>query len=420
MGGLRLAVVVCMAVGACGQNFMPTGPMTTARVNQTAVVLANGDVLLAGGGVGSSPSLSTAAIYDPATGTFTPTGSLQAPRTDAVATLVTAGVLKGQAILIGGNNGDSDNAYASTEIYDPVAGSFRFGPMMPFAIGLPYAVSLPDGKIVVFGLEPDPSCRSGPCISSWTVYDPAANAFTSSGEMPVDVADFEAAALQDNEVLIAGGLASGAVMATAALFDPGNGAFTPTGPMQTPRARGIAVALSDGSVLIAGGVENVAPSGSLTSAEIYSPKTGKFSPAGNLPASLTLVGSSATLLSNGEVLLAGGGSPTLSSLADAEIYDPVHRTFISAGQMDAARSRFTATLLQNGNVLIAGGLSFPPAGSQATTDLASAELYAPASAPHPNFFCKLVPIQPLSGSTKRRPSLQSASTRSVGSTAPSL
>jgi uncharacterized membrane protein len=62
----------------------------------------------------------------------------------------------------------------------------------------------------------------------------------------------------------------------------------------------------------------------------------------------------ATLLQNGQVLVAGGLNETLSGIATAELYDPSKGTWNTTGNMN--RSRATpATLLPNGQVLMAGG-----------------------------------------------------------------
>src|SRR6266568_1427373 len=79
----------------------------------------------------------------------------------------------------------------------------------------------------------------------------------------------------------------------------------------------------------------------------------------------------ATLLSNGKVLVAGGYNG--GSLASAELYDPTSGTWTATGSLATARYVHTATLLPNGKVLVAGGagaLDAPPA---------SGELYDPAS-----------------------------------------
>jgi hypothetical protein len=82
-----------------------------------------------------------------------------------------------------------------------------------------------------------------------------------------------------------------------------------------------------------------------------------FRSTGSLNTSRT--GHTATLLPNGKVLIVGGatypGNGTVVILASSEIYDPVSQTFTVSGSLNTARTQHTATLLPNGKVLIAGG-----------------------------------------------------------------
>src|SRR5947207_7671693 len=84
-------------------------------------------------------------------------------------------------------------------------------------------------------------------------------------------------------------------------------------------------------------------------------------------------GHTATLLSNGKVLVAGGGGSDFKPIASAELYDRATGASTATGSLATARSFHTATLLPNGKVLVAGG------SDSNFNAMASAELYDPAS-----------------------------------------
>jgi len=135
--------------------------------------------------------------------------------------------------------------------------------------------------------------------------------------------------------------------------------------MVKAREHHTATVLSDGRVLIAGGSGDA-------SADLYDPKTGTFSPTGSM--STGRDDYSAVRLSDGRVLVAGGGNGT-EPVASADLYDPKTGTFSPTGSMTSARANYTATLLLDGRVLISGG--FPGGPSAVGGVLASAELNQP-------------------------------------------
>jgi hypothetical protein len=169
---------------------------------------------------------------------------------------------------------------------------------------------------------------------------------------------------------------------SAELYDPASGTFVPAGSMSAVRYDATATLLPNGQVLVAGGSDS---SGfSLGSAELYDPTGNTFRPVVMVtPRS----GQTATLLSDGRVLVVGGlGAEGRGWEASAEIYDPLSGRFTTSGSLTIPRRKQTATLLPDGRVLIAGGESdlsgiarmFPTTTSELSS-LASAELFDPTS-----------------------------------------
>jgi hypothetical protein len=184
--------------------------------------------------------------------------------------------------------------------------------------------------------------------------------------------------LDGGGVLLTGGHdASGTILDTAEIWDPATHKTVVVNPMSTARELHTATLLNDGTILVAGGTTSN-PISSLEQAELFDPKSGGFMPTGSLKhgrfdhnAVLFHTGPLA-----GKVLIVGGCCDhTGSALKTAELYDPETKKFTLTGSMATARMDATATVLDNGYVLIAGGAAFP-------TDYygtAKAELFDPAT-----------------------------------------
>ena len=140
--------------------------------------------------------------------------------------------------------------------------------------------------------------------------------------------------------------------------------------MAGPRGVHTATLLTNGKVLVAGGQTG---STGLASAELYDPAANTWTAI--TPMGTDRVQPTATLLTNGQVLVAGGLAAGGIS-ASAELYDPATGSWTLTGSLATGRYVHTATLLQNGKVLAVGGFG---RNGTSSTYLASAELYDPAT-----------------------------------------
>jgi hypothetical protein len=357
-----------VTVGASG--FTPTGSMTTARSGHTATLLADGKVLMAGGGDAS------AELFDPSTGAFTLTGSMTTPRYGATATLLANG-----KVLVTGGFGPGTSSLPrlnSAELYDPLARTFSATGSMADARVLHTATLLSDGRVLIAGGTRDGG-GGGAALASAELYDPVTGTFATTGGMLTDRAEHTATLLASGEVLIAGGWNGHAADAAddppwdplfTELFDPSSGAFKASGGMSTTRIGHSAIRLANGQVLVLGGVLSLQNLHDQPPdpryAELYDPVAGTFTPLGNLTVSRQ--GYTATLLSSGKVLLAGGED--MGSIVNtAELFDPASGTLSTTGQLVTGRKGHAATRLNDGCVLVTGGTD-----SNGNT-LTTAELY---------------------------------------------
>jgi hypothetical protein len=280
-------------------KFSPAGRMTSPRVGHTATLLPDGRVFIVGGSARPSQDAGQAEIYDPATRRFEAAGSLITARCDAEAVLLR----NGKVFIAGGSSGTDWNRQASAELYDPATGKFQ-----------------------------------------------------ATGSMSLPRISFTMCTLLDGRVLVTGGSVAGRypnaqLTASAETYDPTTGKFTPAGSMRIPRHKHAAVLLDNGRVLIVGGSDNRDWRGKMDSAEIYDPAAGKFADAGRMSEARFKLTNAIVRLPEGKVLIAGGAGR-------AEIFDPASLRFnVVAGPELDGRYFSTATLLSGGRVLLAGGYS---------------------------------------------------------------
>ncbi len=245
---------VVEAWSASGEAWMKVGPLSAPRTEMAIVALADGRALVAGGVQAASGreaerpwlqedhhvSLSRTSLFDGGTGHWTPAAAMSTPRTAPIAALLR----DGRVLVAGGYDLDA--------------------PTGPWTMG-PGGRLDPTGEIVLAAHRPTSTAATGPAGAI------LANMIPSGPDVPV--------------------------MATAELYDPVTDTWSATGPMRVARYGDAAVTLADGRVLV---VPNGGPTLGIgvfgwdgrpprehelagTLAEIYDPRTGRFSLAGELP-----------------------------------------------------------------------------------------------------------------------------------------
>lgn len=313
-----------------------------------------------------------AAIAPPPLGAWSAGSNLSEPRAGASAALLPTG----QILVTGGDSGSGPASAA--DLVSPTDGTISAASPMLIAREHHISVALQNGQVLVAGGV----TTGGGVTNEAEIYDPALNNWSSvPGGMAEARAGATATLLPSGEVLIAGGVGqSGVVSSTAEIFDPNfaNDNHTPFsmvgGNLSSPREGHAAALLQDGRVLIVGGSDGTA---ALASSDIYDPAAGTITAGPAM--STTRQNLTATTLLNGLVLIAGGTHGN-KDLATLELFDPSANSGAGAfsAPLDAtgkavtlvtARQGQQAVLLpHNGAVLIFGGTSSGVA-------LSSAELF---------------------------------------------
>ncbi len=288
------------------QTFSATGDLTTPRAYYAAAKVAGGRVLVAGGINDAGAALATAELYDPATGTFTAT---KMPMNVARVFPSAATLDDGRALIVGGMNqiqsyvGGSVNytgGLADAELYDPATDTFTPTGSLVESRGFAQVIPVAGGALVMcgsfqggdrstierfdtamgaFGATPTPGPDgAGACIpgenallpdgtvlmttspnGAW-IFDPTATSFRPLAPHPGAAPGGLAATLDDGDALFAGDFATGQGVGTRAyVFDFQTQTFEyVAGDLSVARASFMSALLKDGDVLIAGGADATA------------------------------------------------------------------------------------------------------------------------------------------------------------------
>ncbi|HZX92913.1 MAG TPA: kelch repeat-containing protein, partial [Myxococcales bacterium] len=301
------------------------GPLLgTARQAHSAVLLANGKLLVAGGTgpqtISGSNNLASAEIYDPATNAWTPAGNMKIPRVNFAMVALPGG----KVLAVGGS---SNNLFqSSTELWDPATNTWAYtnngtsDTSMSEQKGFPAPFLLSNGMVAVAGgSSPNTSTPTAavelfdPATQNWTVLaTPLSQA--RSGHFPV--------ALPNGKFALLAGRVLNSFGFLAAVGAPGGAA---------------------GAVEIYDTLANGGQGTTVTTANAFFKTEGR-------------VNAAAVMLPGGKVLLAGGSVNSTTGASTSEIYDPANDTLTIGPALTTGQGTSVLGVgLGNGDVMLIGG-----------------------------------------------------------------
>lgn len=357
-------------------------------------------------------ALVLAAAVTPAlagSGGFSNTGSMNVERYDHTATLLADG-----EVLVAGGLNNSTGYLSSVEIYNPSTGKWRLTGSMTIARDGHSAVLLPNGQVLVAGgLDPN-GCCGAPPLNTAELYNPSTGQWTRTGSMTAGRSSFVLMLLPNGEALAAGGADNGTALTSAEIYNPAMGTWTAIASMTQGDESSAAVLLRDNRVFVVGNDNlynsstgtwtaaaaapifahapnallpngNVFAAGTIQGDLVYNPSANQWTTFAPPPCTTTKQNcqSAGVLLPTGNVLVAGGVTyvnaqpyPLEETNGLAFLLNPSTLSWTSTGNMSKSRIGETMTLLLSGQALVAGGETFDKHLGR-LVPIASAELYTP-------------------------------------------
>jgi hypothetical protein len=348
-------------------HFEKTGQMVISRYSPDAILLKSGEVLVYGGQIDTDAAdfklgvtmPNAAELYNPTTGKFRLTGSLQVVRADSVATLLQ----DGRVLIVGGYIGYKPVDHI--ELYDPATGQFQVVAHLKVARDMPGAVTLPNGKVLIVGGRGEKET-----LDSAELFDPKTlTTQLLDSKMQDKRIHPKPILLDDGRVLIAGAFYSNLVD----FFDWKTNQFSAGPSLLEMRHTSQIIKLKNGKVLITGGAVAASEKSvkliHLYTSELFDPKSNSWRKTGSIQEPYT--SGHVALLDNGKVFLAGEGicaAYNRCELRPIQLYNPKTEQFEFIGHMKKHYTAPPLIVLPNHKLLVVGKTIYKPK--------INAELYA--------------------------------------------
>jgi hypothetical protein len=343
-----------------------TADMSVGRA-YPGFTLIDGNRVLVAGGVNcpvTCPALTSAEIYDVASGTWGMTSDMNLKRAQ-----FQMGFVPGKGVLAPGGDTGPTTTDAS-DFYDLAQGTWTALPPMSTKRSDAPATLSADGKtmIVTGGAFTQ---QMG--VSNIDLLDLATMQWSDGGQLQQGRFLHSANLLNDGTVLIAGGTTCttfncAKVFKSAEIYDLTTKTSKTVAPLATARG-----AHAAGVVKIDGEDVTVVTGGGTKTTEYYVPSMDVWLPLPPMQSDRIFTHGQ-TLPDNSFLVVGGAATQLFVGVALTERLDPVAKTWSTAGSLATARSVHALVLLPDGRVLAAGGLtsSILSAGTPAT---ATTELF---------------------------------------------
>jgi N-acetylneuraminic acid mutarotase len=389
MAGSAAATLATAACAPAAQWF-PAAPMREPRAAQTATLLPNGEVLVAGGyhtvaegSMSHDKSSQSAELFNPTTNTWRPATPMLARRSGSAATLLT----NGDVLIVGGGGYTptrSGEPEATAETYDPSTNTWTPFPLPPELREFGELVLLPSGWLFALGWF---NAKASKPTQAGALYNPATDTWERTAAPAHPRHSAALALLKDGNILMIGGFISEPYSYSSSLmidtaqdvveeYDPSTSVWRALEPMNEARIGETATVLADEDVFVDGGIHSSLPfsllENGVSGAEQYDPAANRW--VSLAPMAEPRAGQTTTLLADGSLLVTGGDQCGTGGCgaASAELYEPNTDSWTFTPPVTTGQEH-TATLLPNGDVFVTGG-SVGTGGR--VSQLSSAEIYA--------------------------------------------
>lgn len=309
------------------------------NINQSLTNLADGRVLLAGGG--DSNNISTfAEVFTPKTNSWTTVAPMKMPRDQHTATLLP----DGKVLAAGGtSDGINANPVGPAEIYSPKSNTWTLVGNMKQPRFDQMAILLNSGRVLICGGTPDVETN----LSSCELYNPATRQFTLTGDMGVGRRYSALVTLASGDIMTDGDNAGAEIynVSTGTWHGTANPPYSNFGTTLTLQ--------KDGTIM-----ETPSDTGNNIRTEIYDPATNTWKLRGPF---VPVTYNTASQLPDGKVLSVGGCIELCSqqNVANAYLFHPGTGKWSAAAPLHVGREDGAAVTLADGRVLVVGGFGPP-------------------------------------------------------------